>query len=165
MKDSRALGEGGRYARLAPVVGQLFDVPLMTRLSIGSYYWASLNAAQRQRVTDSYGRYLSAIYSDRFDSYNGQRLEVTGERPASFGVLVKSQIIKANGEPVEVDYVMRRNGAGWLISDIYLDSAISEVATRRSEFAAILKNSGIDGLIMALDRKVYSLTGTTGRSV
>jgi ABC-type transporter MlaC component len=57
---------------------------------------------------------------------------------------------------------MRRNGAGWLISDIYLDSAISEVATRRSEFAAILKNSGIDGLIMALDRKVYSLTGTIG---
>jgi len=161
MKDSRALGEGGRYARLAPVVGQVFDVPLMTRLSIGPY-WASLNAAQRQRVTESYGRYVSAIYAERFDSYNGQRLEVTGERPASFGVLVKSEIIKADGEPVEVDYVMRSNGAGWLISDIYLDSAISEVATRRSEFAAILKNSGIDGLIMALDRKVYSLTGTTG---
>jgi phospholipid transport system substrate-binding protein len=160
MKDSRALGEGGRYARLAPVVVQLFDVPLMTRLSIGSY-WAGLNAAQRQRVTESYGRYVSAIYADRFDSYNGQKLEVTGERPASFGVLVESHIIKANGEPVEVDYVMRRNGAGWLISDIYLDSAISEVATRRSEFAAILKNSGIDGLIMALDRKVYSLTETT----
>jgi phospholipid transport system substrate-binding protein len=163
MKDSRALGGGGRYARLAPVVVQLFDVPLMTRLSIGSY-WASLNAAQRQRLTESYGRYVSAIYADRFDSYNGQKLEVTGEQPASFGVLVQSQIIKANGEPVEVDYVMRRNGAGWLISDIYLDSAISEVATRRSEFAAILKNSGVDGLIMALDRKVYSLTGTTGRS-
>jgi len=37
--------------------------------------------------------------------------------------------------------------------DIYLDGAISEVATRRSEFAAILKNEGIDGLIAALNRK------------
>jgi hypothetical protein len=43
-------------------------------------------------------------------------------------VMVKSQIIKANGEPVKVDYLMRRNGDSWLISDIYVDGAISEVA-------------------------------------
>ena len=41
---------------------------------------------------------------------------------------------------------MRRNGDSRLISDIYLDSAISEVATRRSEFAAIPKKDGLDGL-------------------
>ena len=74
-------------------------------------------------------------------------------------MLVESHIIKANGEPVKVDYIMRRNGAGWLISDIYLDSAISEVATRRSEFAAILRKEGIDGLIAALNRKADSLIG------
>jgi MlaC protein len=69
---------------------------------------------------------------------------VTGEQPAAAGVMVRSQIIGANGEPVTVDYMMRRNGNACLISDIYLDGAISEVATRRSEFAAILKNEGID---------------------
>jgi hypothetical protein len=66
--------------------------------------------------------------------------------------MVRSQIVKANGERVKVDYMMRRNGDSWLISDIYLDGAISEVATRRSEFAAILKSQGIDGLIAALNR-------------
>jgi phospholipid transport system substrate-binding protein len=71
--------------------------------------------------------------------------------------MVRSQIIKANGEPVKVDYLMRRNGDTWLISDIYLDGAISEVATRRSEFAAILKNGGIDGLIAALISKTDAL--------
>ena len=75
----------------------------------------------------------------------GQKLQVTREQPAATGLMVKSQIIKANGEPVNVDYNMRRNGDTWLISDIYLDGAISEVATRRSEFGAILKNEGIDG--------------------
>jgi phospholipid transport system substrate-binding protein len=54
--------------------------------------------------------------------------------------------------------MMRRNGDSWLISDIYLDGAISEVATRRSEFAAILKSQGIDGLIAALNRKADILT-------
>jgi hypothetical protein len=28
--------------------------------------------------------------------------------------------IKANGDPVKLDYMMRRNGECWLISDIYL---------------------------------------------
>ena len=74
--------------------------------------------------------------------------------------MVKSQIIKANGEPVNVDYMMRRNGDTWLISDIYLDGAISEVATRRSEFAAILKDEGIDGLIAALNRKANILNSS-----
>ena len=163
MKDARTLGESGRYARLAPVVGRVFDIPLMARLSIGPS-WAGLSDAQRQKATQSYGRYISAVYADRFDSYNGQKFEVNGEQQAAYGVLVESQIIKANGDPVKVDYVMRRNANGWLISDIYLDSTISEVALRRSEFATILRSNGVDGLIAALDRKTDSLIRGMGRS-
>ena len=163
MKNGRTLGGSGRFAKLAPVIRSSFDVASMARLSVGSS-WNGLSEAERHEVTESYGRYMSAIYADRFDSYNGQKLEVTGEQLAPFGLLVKSRIIKSNGEPVEVDYVMRQNGESWLIADIYLDSAISEVATRRSEFAAILKTQGIDGLIAALNRKADILTGTTAKS-
>jgi phospholipid transport system substrate-binding protein len=163
MKNGRTLGQSGRFTQLEPVIRRTFDIPSMARLSVGSS-WAMLSEAQRQQVTESFGRYISAIYADRFDSYAGQKLQVTGEQPAAAGVMVRSQIVKANGEPVNVDYMMRRNGNSWLISDIYLDGAISEVATRRSEFAAILKNEGIDGLIAALNRKADILTGTTARS-
>jgi phospholipid transport system substrate-binding protein len=164
MKNGRILGQSGRFAQLDPVIRRSFDVASMARLSIGSS-WAGLSENQRQQITDSFGRYMSAIYADRFDSYAGQKLEVTGEQPASSGVMVRSQIIKASGEPVKVDYMMRRNGEGWLISDIYLDGAISEVATRRSEFSTILKNEGIDGLIAALNRKADILTGTTAKAL
>jgi len=116
-------------------------------------------------MTESFGRYISAIYADRFDSYDGQKLQVTGEQAAPSGVMVKSQIIKANGEPVKVDYMMRRDGEAWLISDVYLDGAISEVATRRSEFSTIIRNEGVDGLIAALNRKADLLTGTTAKSL
>ena len=152
MKNGRTLGQSGRFAQLEPVIRSTFDVPSMARLSVGPS-WATLTEAQRQQVTESLGRYISAIYADRFDSYSGQKLQVTGEHPAAAGVMVHSQIIKANGEPVNVDYMMRRSGDSWLIADIYLDGAISELATRRSEFSAILKNEGVDGLIAALDRK------------
>ena len=163
MKNGRTLGQSGRFTQLEPVIRRTFDIPLMARLSVG-LSWATLTEAQRQQVTGSLGRYISAIYADRFDSYAGQKLQVTGEQPNAAGTMVRSQIVKANGDPVNVDYMMRRNGNSWLISDVYLDGAISEVATRRSEFGAILKNEGIDGLIAALNRKADILTGTTARS-
>jgi phospholipid transport system substrate-binding protein len=163
MKNGRSLGQGGRFTQLEPVIRRTFDIPTMVRLSVGSS-WATLTDAQRQQVAESFGRYISAIYADRFDSYAGQQLQVTGEQPNAAGVTVRSQIVKANGEVVNVDYMMRRNGDSWLISDIYLDGAISEVATRRSEFAAILKSQGIDGLIAALNRKADILTATTAKA-
>ena len=163
MKNGRTLGQSGRFTQLEPVIRRTFDISSMARLSVGPS-WATLTEAQRQQVTESFARYLSAIYADRFDSYAGQKLQVIGEQPAMAGIMVRSQIIKANGEPVNVDYMMRRNGDSWLISDIYLDGAISEVATRRSEFAAILKSQGIDGLIAALNRKADILTATTAKA-
>jgi phospholipid transport system substrate-binding protein len=164
MKNGRILGQSGRFTQLDPIIRRSFDIASMARLSVGPT-WAGLSEAQRQQMTQSFGRYISAIYADRFDSYDGQKLEVTGEEPVPAGVMIRSQIIKANGEPVKVDYMMRRSGDSWLISDIYLDGAISEVATRRSEFAAILRNEGFDGLIAALNRKADILTGTTARAL
>src|SRR5713226_7678727 len=152
MKNGRTLGQSGRFTQLEPVIRRTFDIPTMARLSVGSS-WASLSEVRRQQVTESFGRYISAIYADRFDSYSGQKLLVTDEQPAAAGVMVRSQIVKANGEPVKIDYLMRRSGDSWLISDIYLDGTISELATRRSEFGAILRSQGIDGLIASLNRK------------
>jgi phospholipid transport system substrate-binding protein len=156
MKNGRTLGPAGRFAQLEPVIRRSFDFPTMARLSVGTG-WQNFTEAQRQQTTESFARYISAIYADRFENYAGQRLQVTAEQPTVAGLMVRTEIIKANGEPVRVDYMMRRSGEAWLIADIYLDGAISEVATRRSEFAAILKNDGADGLIAALNRKADGL--------
>jgi phospholipid transport system substrate-binding protein len=164
MKAGPILGQTGRFTQLEPVILRSFDITSMARLAVGPS-WASLNDAQRQQMTESFGRYISAVYADRFDSYNGQKLEVIGDQSVPFGVIVKSQIIKANGEPVEVDYMMHSGSSGWLISDIYVDGTISEVATRRSEFAGILRKDGVVGLIAALNRKADTLTGTTASAL
>jgi len=157
MRNGPALGASGRYARLAPVVRQSFDIPFMTRLAVGPE-WATLNEAQRQEVTQAFERYIAAIYAERFDSYSGEQLQVTGERSSPGGTIITSQIVKSNGEPVSVNYLMRNNGGVWQIADIYLDGTISELATRRSEFASILRTGGINGLIQALNTKANALS-------
>ena len=73
MKNGRTLGQSGRFTQLEPVIRRSFDVPAMARLSVGSS-WAGLSEAQRQQMTESFGRYISAIYAERFDTFTGQKL-------------------------------------------------------------------------------------------
>ncbi|HTV45552.1 MAG TPA: ABC transporter substrate-binding protein [Stellaceae bacterium] len=164
MKHGRMLGQSGRYATLAPVVNGVFDVPFMARLAVGPS-WLSLTATQQQQIVTAFGRYVSATYADRFDSYSGQQLQVTGSEPTTGGVIVETRIVETGNEPVTISYLMRRNDDGvWQIADVYLDGTISQLATQRSEFHSILVRQGVDGLITALNRKVDLLTSDAGKS-
>jgi len=157
MKDGRTLGQSGRYARLSPVVDRVFDVPSMTRLAVGSS-WATLPPAQQQRLTEAFRHYIAATYADRFDSYSGEQLQVTGERPYNADVIVQTKIVKSDGETTTLNYLMRQNQGSWQIFDVYLDGTISQVAVQRSEFNSVLRREGVDGLVMALNRKVDLLS-------
>jgi phospholipid transport system substrate-binding protein len=157
MKNGRSLGQSGRYARLAPVVDRVFDVPSMTRLAIGPS-WATLPAAQQQQLTAAFRHYIAATYADRFDSYSGEELQVTGQQPYNADVIVQTKIVKSNGEATTLNYLMRQNQGSWQISDVYLDGTISQLAVQRSEFNSILRREGVDGLLMALNRKVDLLS-------
>jgi phospholipid transport system substrate-binding protein len=157
MHGGASLGASGRYARIEPVVRRVFDIPFMTRLAVGPE-WASLTEAQRQQVSQAFERYVAAVYAERFDNYSGEKLQVTGEQPSAGGTIITSQIVKSTGEPVNVNYLMRQNGGSWQIADVYLNGTISELATRRSEFASILRTRGIDGLIAMLNTKANTLS-------
>ena len=125
----------------------------MTRMAIGPS-WATLSPAQQQQLVDAFRHYIVATYADRFDSYSGQQLQVTGERPYNADVMVQTRIVKSNGDTTTLDYLMRQNQGSWQISDVYLDGTISQLAIQRSEFHSILRRDGVDGLVMALNRKV-----------
>jgi phospholipid transport system substrate-binding protein len=156
MQHGSALGPKGRYQKLEPVVLGTFDVPFMARLSVGPS-WSRLTVEQKRRAVQAYSRYVAAVYASRFDSYAGEQFQVLGQQQIKHGTLIKTQIIKSNGEPVAINYVVHDNDSAWQIRDIYLSGAISELATHRSEFAATLRTSGIDGLIDSLNKKADDL--------
>jgi len=158
MQHATQLGARGRFQKLEPVVVRVYDVPFMARLSIGPQ-WGSLTLDQKKRAARAYARYVAAIYATRFDGYSGERLEVTGEQKVRRGTIVASRIVKSDGEPVAVNYLVHDNAVGYQIRDVYLSGTISELATRRSEFATILRSGGIDGLIAALNKKADDLQG------
>src|SRR5262249_9495923 len=103
MQDGRTLGQSGRYARLAPAVDKTFDLSLMARLAIGPS-WATLTPAQQQQLTEAFEHYVAATYADRFDSYSGEQLQVTGQQPYGAEMIVQTKIVKSNGESTTLNY-------------------------------------------------------------
>jgi len=158
MQHAAALGAKGRYQKLEPVIFGTFDLPFMARLTIGPL-WAGLTPEQKYRAAKAYGRYVTAVYADRFDGYSGEKLEVLGEQKIKRGMLVRSQIIKSTGEPVTLNYLVHDNEIGWQIRDVYETGTISELATQRSEFALTLRTGGIEALIASLNKKADDLLG------
>ena len=153
MKDAKGLSFDQRYQRLAPAVTRTLELGLMARLSVGPD-WTQLRPDQQRQLTDVLSRYTIAVYANRFDGFSGERFEVDPAPAASpNGTIVTSRIVKSNGEKVSINYLMRQGAGGWQAIDIYLSGTISELASRRSEFVAVLHQSGADGLIKLLEQR------------
>jgi phospholipid transport system substrate-binding protein len=158
MKQAKALGFDGRYARLAPVIERVFDLGLMARIAVGPG-WPQIPPAQQQTLIQAFIRFTVSQYAGRFDGYGGERFEVDpATQPNPNGVVVQSRLIQSNGETTTLNYLMHRGAGGaWQIIDVYLKGTISELATRRSEFSGVLQSSGADGLIRTLDQRSAAL--------
>jgi phospholipid transport system substrate-binding protein len=159
MKQAATLGVKGRYQKLEPVIFKTCDVPYMAKLTIGSVIWNGLTPDKKQVAAKAYGRYLTAVYASQFDGYSGEKFDVLGEQKVTRGMLVKSRIVKSDGSPVTINYMVHDNEIGWQIRDVYETGTISQLATQRSDFSQILRTSGIDGLIAALNKKADDLQG------
>jgi phospholipid transport system substrate-binding protein len=161
MHDGPQLGVKGRFDRLAPVIDQTFDLPFMARTAVGPQ-WLKMSEAERDNVIKALRRYVVATYADNFDDYSGEKLEVAGDQAYAIGRVVNTRIVKSDGTPVTVNYLMHDDGTGWRIRDVYLDGQISELAVRRSQFVSILSANGTDGLIAMLNQKADKLAPNTG---
>lgn len=157
MQNAETLKFQGRYDKLRPVLRESFDLPYMAQFSAGSH-WRELSEAQRQTLVDLFTRLWVSTYADRFNAYSGEAFEVVGtEDTPRETKLVRTNIVKSDGEKVSLNYLMRKNGNGWAVIDIFLRGKFSELAKQRSEYTSVLKREGLDGLVAKVDQKVRQM--------
>ncbi len=157
MQQADELGFSGRYDRLAPVLSEAFNFPMMARVSVGRH-WRKLENSDRDRLVDAFGRMSIATFAARFDGYSGERFVVLGERPAPRkAILVRNRLIKNDGEAVPINYLLKSAQGRWRVVDVFLDAKYSELAMKRSEYGSVIKNAGFDELIRALNEKIADL--------
>ncbi|MGH7224791.1 MAG: ABC transporter substrate-binding protein [Gemmataceae bacterium] len=159
MKKGPQLGFAGRRDLLAPALNKAFDLPAMTRITVGPQ-WSGIPADEQQKLIHAFADYSVATYANRFDDYSGEKFEVAPKATPSVGgdVIVHSKLIQSDGSPVELDYLMHRVGSdGWKIIDVYLSGTISQLAAQRSEFTSVLSQGGAPALIQSLRNKTAQL--------
>src|SRR5258706_4487922 len=129
------------------------DFEEATRLAVGRS-WREATPEQKKRLTDEFRRMLVRTYSSAISAYEGQTMKVlpVHMKADETDVTVRNQYIRPGGKPVQLDYQMRKTGDGWKIYDIIVEG-VSLVLTYRSEFDAVVKQQGVDGLIKRLAEK------------
>jgi phospholipid transport system substrate-binding protein len=159
MKQGPALGFAGRRQLLEPEIRRAIDLPLMTRLVLGPP-WRSLTPDVQRQLVEAFSDYSISTYANRFNGYSGEQFSVdpAPTRLDSGDVIVHTKLVTKDPDPVRLDYLMRSSGGAWKIIDVYLSGTISELAARRSEFSAVLRQGGAAALVEMLRKKAAELS-------
>jgi phospholipid transport system substrate-binding protein len=152
MRAGAGAGSAGRARTIAPVVDRTFDIALMTRLSVGPS-WTTIAPADQTALVAAFRAMTVAQYAKNFDSFGGESFSVVPQVETRGGdKLVRTTLNVPKGAPEQLNYRLRMSGGAWKIIDVYYRSAISQLATRRSEFARPLATGGAPALIAHLNR-------------
>lgn len=140
-----------RATAIGPVIDRSFDLPLMTRLSVGAG-WTTASAADQSALVAAFRRMTVAQYAKNFDSWSGQAFTIDPKVDTRGGDrLVRTTLSSKSGSPTALSYRLRQSGGSWKIIDVFYRNSISQLATRRADFASVLQSGGAKALVGHLD--------------
>jgi phospholipid transport system substrate-binding protein len=146
-------GYEARYRSLMGPVVKAFDLGFIAQRAAGAA-WSGFTEPQKKKYIEVFTRYSVAQHATRFKKFGGERFEMLGTDDVGRGyVRVRTQIVTSS-ERIQLDYLMSQRAGGWRIVDVFAKGTISEVATRRADFAPVIRSQGADGLIRELEAKV-----------
>ena len=149
---------------LLAVLEEGTDLTLLGRLVLGRY-WRDANPRQRTMYLQLFRRYMVQTFVQRLRQYAGNEagqpgpaFQVVASRPVgNSDILVQSRVLPSGGQPLRVDWRLRERPDGPVVIDLIIEG-ISLLVTQRSEFAAVLERTGVDGLLTELNARVTQPT-------
>jgi phospholipid transport system substrate-binding protein len=151
MRAGAAESVSDRYRHLEPVIEQVFALPLVTRLSVGPQ-WTTFSPDQQTQLITAFTRYTVANYARNFRDFDGQRFDID-DNVSSRGAdkIVHTRLIPAHDTPVSLLYRMQEVDGVWKIIDV-ISEGVSQLALRRTDFAAAIAAGGAPTLIAHLNK-------------
>jgi phospholipid transport system substrate-binding protein len=142
-----------RYEKLKPAVEKAFDLQAMTATAVGPA-WASASDADKKALVDAFSRMTIANYAKNFDSYGGEKFTVDPTPIARGSDHFVKSTMKTSSETIAFNYRLHQVGSDWKITDVLLAGNISQMAQKRSDFAAVLASGGV----AALTKRINALS-------
>lgn len=145
-----------KRAKIFEIVAARFDYREMAQRTLATN-WKTTSPEDQAHFIDLYSRLLQSTYMAHIENYTNQKVEYRNERIRSSQAIVETVIIDGNKE-IPISYKLRvdANGASWQVYDVVIEG-VSLISTYRGEYAGIVKNNGISGLLNQLEEKIRSL--------
>jgi phospholipid transport system substrate-binding protein len=153
MKLGGGKTSGAQAARariIGPAVERAFDIGLMARLSVGPP-WTSFSPGEQAGVVSAFRAMMVAQYAANFDNYGGEKFTIVGPADTRGTDKLVRTVLTGPGTNEQLNYRLRDTGNGWRVIDVFYRNAISQLATRRSDFAAVVAKGGAPALISHLN--------------
>ncbi len=131
-----------------------FNVASMTALAVGQS-WQKATPEQKKRLIEEFRNLLMRTYASSLAAFSEQKFDFRPLRmkPADTDVTVLVRVLQqGGGQPVNIEYDMEKTTRGWKCYDVRV-AGISLVVNYRTEFANLVRQGGVDGLINALETK------------
>ena len=122
----------------------------MTAMAAGRL-WREATPDQQAALTKEFRTLLIYTYSGAISQVRNQKLEFKPMRaaPDDDEVEVRTMVLQARGEPIQLNYRLEKTTAGWKIFDVNILGAWL-VETYKGSFSTEIGKAGIDGLIKVL---------------
>jgi phospholipid transport system substrate-binding protein len=158
MKQAKALGYKGRYQRLAPLVISSYDLPFISKVVVGRY-WSEFSPEQRKQFVNTFTKLSIATYAHQFNGYSGEHFKTISAEESTRGrLLIKTVLIKSDGEEVTLDYMLHQNEHHWQIINV-IAQGVSDLSLKRAQYTSYLKKEGFVGLLQKINEKIQSYEG------
>ena len=136
-----------------------FDMPRIGRFVLGQS-WRNATETQREEFLKVFRDFMVASYSDKIGSYSGEDLQIKNATSLNDKEsLVHSLIVRPDGPPIKLDWRVRKTDNGEKIVDVIIEG-LSMAQTHRSEFASVVSQSGVDGLIEKLKDQIKTASAS-----
>jgi phospholipid transport system substrate-binding protein len=146
-----------RIERLRQVIFPKFDFAEMAKRSLGSN-WQRRTPEEQQEFVKLFRELIENSYVGNIDSYNGEKVNIVGEKQEKDFAQVNTKIVNNKGEEFAVDYRLLQSSGDWKIYDVVIEN-ISIVNNYRSQFNRVIGKSSFEDLLQKLRDKQFAPAG------
>ncbi len=138
------------------------DFDNMARSALGDH-WRDLSDSQRRQYVRLFTAFIEDAYLNKIQGFvrlTFQYVRETMDGPAR--AEVQTLVLQTDEEPIRLDFELEREGPGWKVYDVSIDS-VSMVSNYRGQFNRVIDNQGFDALMNILQAKQKELASLLGR--
>lgn len=122
--------------------------------------WKNATPKQQQKFVEEFVNLVINTYAKGLAQYDGQTFEFedTEYNSSQTAARVKSVMNQSKGEPVKIDYLLRKPDGldAWRVIDVRIEG-ISMASSYRNQFAQQIQKEGLDSVIKKLENNEIEL--------